>query len=161
MKKKIALNHPLLPAVGTLVLSVILGSMLLVFSTREAKADDGWGLVDCYCSEPFSSIGEPKKDHNELFVGNKLTWLLMGPTGTKVSIKFADQGACPGKNPFEDSTALEGTITNNGHHFDKITSSKIATGMGGAGKCYGYTVICTPPESTQSKTTDPIIDVPK
>ena len=145
------------------VLAIALSSH--VVSPEQVHAgDDAWALIDCYCEgeNVFTSIGEPHKDKNELEEGKKITWLLVGPAGAKVSVEFIQQGSCPGTDPFETHPPFEETITNNGRKFDKIVSTKIATGMGGYGKCYGYKVTCSNHQSaTQTAPGDPIIEVPR
>jgi hypothetical protein len=150
-----------------LTLALLMVPALIFFSPKQVSAgDDGWGVIDCYCGDgnaAFSSVGEPDKKHNKIDEGNKMHWLLVGPTGTEVEIVFAAEAGCAGTDPFEPHDPLKGTITNKGHKFPDFPSPKIAKGAGGPnGSCYSYVVYCkSPGGQTQSSTSDPIIDVPK
>ena len=142
---------------------LFLVTIVFAISPRPIQAADGWALIDCYCEgdNVFTSIGESDKERNVLETGNKLTWLMVGPENTKVTIEFVQQDNCPGTDPFEEHLPFEGEIKNSGKKFDKIVSSKIAANMAGPDKCYGYKVTCSNHAATQTAPGDPIIEVPR
>jgi hypothetical protein len=158
---------PTMKRLSIVLLTVSFGLLLLISFGRQANAQtppahDGNGLINCYCDGDcrFSSIGEPVKDHNGVSNGHIMTWYLVGPTDTIVTITFADKDECKG-SPF-DKPVPSGKIKNTGQIFSKIISPPVKSDAKG---CFYYEIACTASSGLQTQTqqstsSDPIIDVP-
>jgi hypothetical protein len=154
-------------------LCIALGAIAMVFVTIAAYGGpkvDKAGVIDCY-NNTFVSLGETDPKKNEVHESKKMTWYLFGAEDTKVEIKFAPDSNypdCKGTSPFDPGKKLEETIDHS-YKLDKLESGNVLKGMGSTDpsvpNCYVYQVVCTPPASytgsSQSKSMDPIIEVPK
>jgi hypothetical protein len=144
------------------VLALLFGSMLVVFSTKQAEAKNvSYAVIDCFCDKDhaFSSVGEKYKERNGLNKADDIHWLLLGPTGTEITITFSAGNGCLGSVPFTDTTnPIKATITGRvDQKFDYI--SRTAAEVEG---CFNYEITCSnwPAAQSQSATSDPIIDIP-